>query len=474
IQGVAVVVAGEYALRFGSANNAGGACRVEVLLNAGVEAEEYLGANNDAVASAENIDPYFLDLGGDGQRAAVLGVVDHNTSEPITSADFETGQLSPQWETYRDEVNADIDVTDIQGAAEGDYALIMWGYRWNPALLEATWTVDLTGQDDAVLEFAYADIGQRMGYNAFQGDFTGHVQADGVAISDDGVNWHPIWSIPAGTDGLWRTQRLDLAGEAARAGMTLGDDFKIKFQVYGLSRSYLGNEWQGWDAITIRHRQADTYAFTLQAGDVATVATRRRDEGFSYLALLDESGQVVATGTHQAHNMHAAILDFVAPADGTYHAQVTGGAEAQYMLLVTRNASLSMEPHDAFDDAQDITPTGVALGVIGFDLGRLYASDWSTDPPEIVELDPATGEVVNSGTLADIHTDSTDRVVTPDVTGSFRELVLFVQDTNPRTEVGAGTGRASVLMKLLQPHRRVVATDINGEVCEIIAGFARA
>ena len=62
------------------------------------------------------------------------------------------------------------------------------------------------------------------------------------------------------------------------------------------------------------------------------------------------------------------------------------------------------------------------------------------EPPGSTYHDPATGEVVKSGTLADIHTDSTDRVVTPDVTGSFRELVLFVQDTNPRTEVGDGTG----------------------------------
>ena len=52
--------------------------------------------------------------------------------------------------------------------------------------------------------------------------------------------------------------------------------------------------------------------------------------------------------------------------------------------------------------------------------------------------------------------------------------LMRIESDRPILEVGAGTGRASVLMKLLQPHRRVVATDINGEVCEIIAGFARA
>ncbi len=52
--------------------------------------------------------------------------------------------------------------------------------------------------------------------------------------------------------------------------------------------------------------------------------------------------------------------------------------------------------------------------------------------------DPVTGEPVRSGNIADIHTNE---AVSSQVTGSFREFVMQIQDSNPRTEtqVVAGT-----------------------------------
>ena len=51
--------------------------------------------------------------------------------------------------------------------------------------------------------------------------------------------------------------------------------------------------------------------------------------------------------------------------------------------------------------------------------------------------DPATGEPVRSGNVVDIHTTE---AVSSQVTGSFREFVMQIQDTNPRTETQVVTG----------------------------------
>ena len=40
---------------------------------------------------------------------------------------------------------------------------------------------------------------------------------DGVAISDDGVNWHPIWSAVGQSAGVWQEYSFDLVAEAAAA-----------------------------------------------------------------------------------------------------------------------------------------------------------------------------------------------------------------------------------------------------------------
>ena len=60
-----------------------------------------------------------------------------------------------------------------------------------------------------------------------------------------------------------------------------------------------------------------------------------------------------------------------------------------------------------------------------------------SEPPGSTYHNPETGVEMRSGTIVDVHTDS---VVSPDVTGSFRELVMFIQDDNLITHIGNSSG----------------------------------
>ena len=59
------------------------------------------------------------------------------------------------------------------------------------------------------------------------------------------------------------------------------------------------------------------------------------------------------------------------------------------------------------------------------------------EPPGSTYHDPRQGVEIRSGPVADIHTES---VVSADVAGSFRELVLFIQDDNILTRLGNSSG----------------------------------
>ena len=59
------------------------------------------------------------------------------------------------------------------------------------------------------------------------------------------------------------------------------------------------------------------------------------------------------------------------------------------------------------------------------------------EPPGSTYHDPRTGVEIRSGPVADIHTEA---VVSADVAGSFRELVLFIQDDNILTRLGNSSG----------------------------------
>ncbi|MGI8425786.1 MAG: multicopper oxidase domain-containing protein [Actinomycetota bacterium] len=60
-----------------------------------------------------------------------------------------------------------------------------------------------------------------------------------------------------------------------------------------------------------------------------------------------------------------------------------------------------------------------------------------SEPPGSSYHDPHSGSEVRSGAIADIRTVGK---VSADVKGSFREMVLFIQDDNPITQTGADTG----------------------------------
>jgi hypothetical protein len=59
------------------------------------------------------------------------------------------------------------------------------------------------------------------------------------------------------------------------------------------------------------------------------------------------------------------------------------------------------------------------------------------EPPGSTYHHPHSGEPVESGPIADIRTDA---ALSTDVTGSFREMILFIQDDNPLTHVPDSSG----------------------------------
>ena len=59
------------------------------------------------------------------------------------------------------------------------------------------------------------------------------------------------------------------------------------------------------------------------------------------------------------------------------------------------------------------------------------------EPPGSTYHDPHTGLEVPSGPIVDVHTEER---VSADVSGSFREMLLFIQDDNPLADIGRSSG----------------------------------
>ena len=256
-----------------------------------------------------------------GPSHQVLGRLDTSAQDDafaVVTEGFEGGTLPAGWTAYTSDGTGRVRVTTDDGAAGGTHALVLdrGAFAFGYALEEAIWTVNLSDNPSAILSFRHADL--EYSEAAFAGSFTGHANADGIAISADGITWHPVWNAPDQASGQWLAYSIDLAAEAAAAGITLGSGLRIKFQQYGLS--IYSPQGRGWDNIALLTR-GDRYAVEVKSGDNLALTLQRPGAGAgapandlsAQLRLNDETGTQVA-----ADDDLDGVLAWTAASTGAY------------------------------------------------------------------------------------------------------------------------------------------------------------
>jgi hypothetical protein len=293
-----------YTISVAGVAGSGGGYTLRVILNAALEEESPGDRSNDDLATAQDLADSFIPLlravdanssGPQPDRGAVLGTVDAAGGIPVDGDDFESGALGPGWSTSSSDPAGRIQITGDFGIAAGAFALLMDRIpSGSPTLNEAIWTVDLSGLDEVELVFSHADFNDEE--NPLPGSFVGSAFGDGVAISDDGSSWHTVLNATPVGGGIWQQVVVDLAGAAATAGISLGPDFRIKFQQF--DDFPLTTDGRGYDEIQLRipTDPGDLYAFSLEAGESLTLVLVARGAGDVAVELLDDEGRVLAGG----------------------------------------------------------------------------------------------------------------------------------------------------------------------------------
>jgi subtilase family serine protease len=122
---------------------------------------------------------------------------------------------------------------------------------------------------------------------------------------------------------------------------------------------------------------SDFYSFELAAGQPATFVLAPQSAGQTLELALgvqepDGSMRVLALGVRDRDG-NQRVTGFVPETGGEYVARLTGPADGDYALLITRGAEFDEEPNFDPTMAQDISATGQVLG----SLGRRHVGDAS-------------------------------------------------------------------------------------------------
>jgi subtilisin family serine protease len=366
---------GACTLRFSGVAGTTGIASTTVTLGADVEAESSGGASNDLPAAAQQLGTSLVTVGS-AARVAVVGRISPSASSHVTEG-FESGSLGGAWTTYASDPYGRVRVSSEEPAAAGDFLLVMDSDldAEDRGLVEAVLNVDLSGLTGVSLGFSHRNFGDQD--NPFTGEFTGHSQADGVAISADGVNWSPIWDA-TGDEASWGRHTLDLSAAAAEAGITLGADFRIKFQYYGLGTFPFGG--RGWDDIVVgvaSGSDTDHYAIDLTGHQSASFALAGAAAAGLTLKVFNPTGAAVASGIRTA-DLQAAINGLRPLVAGSYRVEVQGTKASDYCLVVVVDGRFEIETNVPAK-AQAVSAGDTVLG----HLGRPGAADSPAATPDV-------------------------------------------------------------------------------------------
>jgi hypothetical protein len=253
-------------------------------------------------------------------------------------------------------------------------------------ILWATWTVDLTGHTDPLyLDFAHMQSADEP--QPFAPGYPDASHGVGISISNDGVNFHPIWVAPEMLENVWMPFSLNLTAAAAEVGITIGDELQIKFTSLMDDRDRL--ETRHYDAITISTRNAteDWYKFSLADGESAALALEAPNS--ASLEVYDGQGNRISVSEPSKNAMqevHGLVDTTTDGTTDTYYVRVSG-ADTDYSLLVTRGSEFETQGNDRFDTAQDLGNSSIVLGHGGDDLA------WTDPGVEPVGADDAAGPI---------------------------------------------------------------------------------
>ncbi len=140
---------------------------------------------------------------------------------------FESGGLLCHWTTNSTN-NGRIRVSNLNGPDAGSFHLLMDAFPSGASLNEVILHIDLAALVNLRLRFDVKEFGDED--LALPASFIGSVNGDGIAISEDGVNWYTLTSL--GATNTYSYYDLDLSAAMAAAGFSTFTHIRIKFQQY--------------------------------------------------------------------------------------------------------------------------------------------------------------------------------------------------------------------------------------------------
>lgn len=392
------VVGGTYTFTVEGVSSSSGAYSLQILLNAAPEFESIGGTGNDTTATAQNLNPAFLSIGGNASMASVLGTLGGSAGaveiEPNNSiatatnvaATFSTytGNLYHIGITGAMDSGTDSDYFNIGTLDNGDIITITQsgldssrGTQPDPLVRLYRGTTQVTNNDDGGPGLDSLIFRQQISTTG-----THYIRAHQFTGSGGAAGTYQLAAL------------LENTGALPLTGGTLVSETEPNDSVAAANNA--SSSWRPVQFISTvsgalsSASDVDTFSYTFNTGDLITINARSTGSAVLRTRILNAVGTVVALDDGTSSNNggpgnNSPIYGYRVPAGGTYYVEVQGSTAGTYeldVLLSSTTPPPSPDDHYSFTleagDQLDLGLTSASAGTFVLDLlnsgGTILAS----------------------------------------------------------------------------------------------------
>ncbi len=409
IQSSTVLAGGTHRIEVRSQNGTIGNFSVRVFLNAAFELESQIaGSTNNSPASAENLNPAFIDVDGSlglAGRAAVAGTTDVSPNGGFTASIVARTFTDISATGTRSTSAVGDDATDTLTASQlNGFVFPFYGTTYSSLSFSTNGLITFGGAT-TVFSNGNLSVSPILATLAVAWDDL-NIDDTGTGSDSRAIFWQVVGS-GANRQLIIQWNNVRILGDTTYFTLqaVLSVDGKIQFNYSSTVAASLfasatvgtkaaGNSnpsrfllqfnsatsaWIGPNVSTrLSPTQAppDFYAFSLNADErISFVLSNVTSENVDLQLVGTNGTTVLATGTSGATNLQKAIQNVSVPMGGTYYARVSGSPPVLYNLIVTKNSVFDAENNDTFATAQSLTGAQGVLGAIPFSNFDWYSVD---------------------------------------------------------------------------------------------------
>lgn len=423
LSGIVAPASGTYKVTLGSVGGSIGTSTIQVLVNSGLENENFGGSNNNNIGNAQSLEGDFISIGGGAMVQTIQGIADvsvgvlPNETEP-NNFPFEANVATYNFTAY----NGNLYQLGLQGdiSTSGDLDYYNIGTLQVGDVITITQSSSSTSRGTLGDSYVTLFRGPAATPVLVEEDDDGGPGLDSIihryTITTEDTYYIESAAFSTGTGTYQIAAFLENSGTAPVTGTTITSETETNNTANtatDVSSAWRAVQYLSHTTAATQTGSSDHFRYEFTAGDLVTVYIDSLSAFDTNVSLLDANGVTIASedGTSDGLGLDSPIYGFRIPSTGAYYVKASGTGTFDAYAADVYLSSSTHPPSPGGNDFYSFELSAGETASVALKLATAGAAQ--------VQIQDAAGTTLATGVTSHTNSNSVIHNFTPPSSGTY-------------------------------------------------------